>query len=352
VKTKGRDERIDIFDGVMRSVSPYKKRKRFRVWILRLTGALIFALFVFLAGRSGHLGDGLSAALGGNKNETETQSNKEIHTEIESETDRLEDEHESEERTEISETEGETITPIRLLSDMSQAEMGDGYVVNLTDWRPDTERLLKNGLGGGKSEFGNAPIVLILHTRTSEFYADALPDSPSDTYCKGVVGIGESICLELNARGIPTVHCTAIHDGDPNADPYVEAADSIKHAFEVYPTLKYVIDIQRLGRADDGGELIKNGSSTLKGSAQIRVSVSSMGRFPVEDLTVALCLRRELNSYGKRLCMPVVITDGNFSGEITWHYLKVDIGGAGNNFSESERAGRYFAEALAEILKK
>ena len=253
------------------------------------------------------------------------------------------------ESTDGSESNNEENVAETVSSDLSLAEQGDAYIVNYSKYQPDAEGLLEMGFQGGRYSYSEQPAVLILHTHTKESYYDFDENDPSDILTKSVVSVGERVVHELNRRGIPTVHCTVIHGNDGDG-AYASAAETIRDMLKIYPSIEYVIDLHRLETVDASGKKIRTESEI--GTAQIRLTVSSHGILERDTLSLALCLRRELNGGGKRLCLPVVFTDSRFNADMTPYYLKVDIGSWGNESSEALAAGEFFAEVLSDLLRK
>jgi stage II sporulation protein P len=231
--------------------------------------------------------------------------------------------------------------------DLSEAERGSGYIVNYSSKEYDIEGLLEMGFHADLSLTSQAPIVLILHTHTSEGYADYDALEPTSMLKSSVVAIGETLATALNECGIPTVHCTVIHDGE--GDAYENAAKTVEAMMRIYPTLEYVIDLHRMILTDNEGNEIKTCSADA--SAQIRITVSSEGALTKGALSLALCLRRELNSNGAKMCMPIVLTDAEYNAASALYYLKLDVGSLGNTSSEAMAAAERFAEALEALLK-
>lgn len=232
-------------------------------------------------------------------------------------------------------------------TDLSFAELGDGYLINYSKLNPDADGILEMGFLGGRYAYSEAPLVLILHTHTSEGYWD-MGEEPMHILTRSVVAVGERVSYELNRSGVPTVHCTVIHDGEGNA--YENAAETIDTMLKIYPSIEYVIDLHRAEEVDGTGGVLK--SVAADGSAQIRLTVSSEGVLTKDTLALALCLRRELNLGDRRLCMPVVFTDSEYNSGMSAYYLKVEVGCFGNDADEAIAAGESFAKALADILKK
>ena len=246
------------------------------------------------------------------------------------------------------ETDTPTLGEAVISVDMSYAEMGDAYLINYTSLAVDSKGILEMGFLGGRYSYSESPVVLILHTHTSEAYYDADGDEPLRMLTHSVVAVGERLAQELTGRGVPAVHCAVIHDGEKSS--YESAADTIETMLRIYPSIEYVIDLHRAEETDSSGNALKSLSSD--GSAQIRITVSSGGVLTRDTLALALSLRRELNLDGERYCMPVVFTDSRYNSALAAYYMKVDVGTQGNDIDEAMAAGVRFAEMFARILKK
>lgn len=234
-------------------------------------------------------------------------------------------------------------------TDICQIEKGENYVENYTSKKLDVEGLLDRGFIYSEPTGGKAPVVMVIHTHTSERY---FANEGNGRYkLNSVVAAGERIATVLNARGLATVHCTVIHDeGDGNA--YLDARDTIKTMLEIYPTIKYVIDVHRMVLRDaDGNEL--RTVTTQGGAAQIRLTVSAdikqEGAWQ-DDVSLALALRSELNQDGQRACAPVVVSHGGHNGDICRFYLMADIGSSCNTVDEAMRAADKLAMAFADVV--
>ena len=236
-----------------------------------------------------------------------------------------------------------------VVKDMSFSQLGDAYLINYSKLNPDARGLLEMGFKGGKYTYSEAPVVLVLHTHTSEDYADADAQDPLRLLTHSVLTVGERIVYELSRSGVPAVHCTVIHDGE-GEDAYANAADTIATMLKIYPSIQYVIDVHRAEELDGNGMPVK--SEAPSGDSQIRVTVSSGGQLTEDTLSLALCLRRELNSDDKKLCMPVVLTDSKYNADLSAYYLKIDVGTQSNEVEEAISAASLFAEAFAQTVKK
>jgi stage II sporulation protein P len=231
--------------------------------------------------------------------------------------------------------------------DISDASGSLGHVINFSDKDIDEDGLLDGGFMYTETRGDPAPVVMIIHTHTSEEYTKN--DSSSFKGLNSVVSVGESINAKLNAAGLSAVHCTVIHDAD-DVNAYVSARETIKTMLQIYPSIKYVIDVHRMDREEDG-RIVKTLSEV--GSAQMKITVSAdgtTGRNWQDGLALAIALRQELNSDGKALCAPTVLSAGRYNSDLCRYYLMLDVGARGNTTEEAMAAGEYFAEALLSVV--
>lgn len=233
--------------------------------------------------------------------------------------------------------------------DISEIEKGEGYVVNYTSKRVDVSGLLDRGFIFSEKPNGKAPLVLIIHTHTSEEYSTIQGGKkyPIDS----VVAAGERLASVLNARGIEAVHCTVIHDAD-DSNAYLNARDTIITMLKIYPSIKYVIDVHRMMLRDEEGRELRT-KTTLDGAAQIRLTVSTDQKREgawQDDVSLALAIRGELNDDSQRLCAPVVISHGGYNGDLCRFFLMADVGSSRNSTEEAMRSAEKLANALADVI--
>ena len=278
--------------------------------------------------------------------QTETEratSNSETETQRESET-RINTETEESETGGEVETEVETKPPIDVIeSDLSLAERGDAYIVNYTDKAVDITGLLDRGFTDTIEKNSPAPVVMILHTHTSESYYNSKSE-----YLDGVISVGDALTRRLNSLGVTTLHCTVIHDGgEKNA--YISARETIETMLKIYPSIEYVIDLHRMELETDGYP-IKTVSG--QGMAQVRLTVSADSAGWQENMSLALSLRRRLNEGETRLCLPPVLSSSRYNSDLAPYYLMVDIGAKGNTLNEALLAAERLARAIGEAIVK
>ena len=351
--------------------SPIENLRRIRivraVFALACMAALVTAV-IFLSVRIAALFDGGDGGGGGASNpfgDGQSQDEQTDHAEsdahgvatTESQTER-ETESEQDEQTGNQyvpgESESETITDRveetsndTVTLDISDPSGSLGHVINFSDKEIDIDGLLDGGFMHTETRGDPAPLVMVIHTHTSEEYMKQ--EGNGFRGLDSVVSVGESINRTLNAAGLSAVHCTVIHDAD-DVNAYVSARETIKTMLQIYPSIKYIIDVHRMDR-EENGKAVK----TLSGvdTAQMRITVSAdgtTGRNWQDGLALAVALRQKLNADGKALCAPTVLSASRYNSDLCRYYLMLDVGARGNTTEEAMAAGEYFAGALLSVL--
>ncbi len=203
------------------------------------------------------------------------------------------------------------------------------------------------------------PVVLILHTHgteaysTGDFYQSGDPFRSEDP-TENMVAVGKVMTETLLSRGIPTVHCTVLHDQDSYSAAYSNAAATIRSYLEKYPSIRYVFDVHRDSVIRADGTAIRP-VTVLEGKAVAQV-MSVVGtdeggaNHPLwrDHLSLALKLQAGLAEY--QLSRPVNLRKASFNQQYAPGALLLEIGSCANTLEEAKRAGEYTAAALADII--
>ena len=244
------------------------------------------------------------------------------------------------------ETEFETDLEV-IEADLSRVEEGEDLVVNYSDKSPDIAGLIDRGFVYSEIRGSDLPLVMVIHTHTSEKYLGSSSTSVFDS----VATVGDELNARLNSFGLSSLHCTVIHDGD-GTNAYMNARETIETMLRIYPSIKYIIDIHRLELESDGA-IVKTVSGCEDGSAQIRLTVSSSsGDGWQENLSLALALRQRINRDGLRVCMPTVISPSRYNSDLSEFYIMADIGSLGNSVDEAKAAAVRLADAMCTVILK
>ncbi len=257
-------------------------------------------------------------------------------------------------------------TPI-VPMDLSLIRYGENYINNSSGYTPDVAALLNKNLGQGgyvplAAESG--PVVLIVHTHGTEAYspdgAISVPQGEEDARSvdveKNVVSVGRVLAETLIKNGVPTAHCTVMHDSVQYKDSYARAEQTIKKYLAEYPTIKLVIDVHRDSILKSDGELVRPVAEYGgQGAAQLMCVVGtpwegdSHPRWQ-DNLSLALKLRHLLNSQCENICRPVFLKSHTYNQELAPYSLLVEVGAGGNSLEEALRSAVLLGEQLATLI--
>ena len=187
------------------------------------------------------------------------------------------------------------------------------------------------------------PLVLILHTYTSDRYVDS-----ESKY--GVCSVGQLLADELNSMGIATVYSSAVHDGDMN-DPEENARETIEFYLKMYPSIRYIFDVGIMQEYDGDSVVATDGEHLGERAAQVRLLVAgnnmSSNR---ENLYLAAEISRNLSRGDMNLAREILYDDSIKNSSYTPYYLEIFIGSAGNSEQEAKITARVLADAFAQFL--
>lgn len=187
------------------------------------------------------------------------------------------------------------------------------------------------------------PIVLILHTYTSDRYLDS-----GSRY--GVCAVGQVFADELNAMGIGAIYSSAVHDADMN-DPLSNSKETIEFYLKMYPSIKYVFDIGIMQEYEGDKVIATDGSFMGERAAQIRLLVAGNNMTTGRDnLTLAAEISKNLNRENMNLAREIVYDDSIRNSIMTPYYIEAFIGSSGNTEEEGILSARVFANAFGEYL--
>ncbi len=338
-----------------------KRRSFFAVFLIScaiLVGAFAIT-YAWAGGGDGWLGGGILSQESGAETERESDTAPVAETDTEAD-------EESERETEVEsdgigeDAEGRTV--IRT-ADLSERAAGDAYINNESIHSPRLSSLLETDVS---SPLSQEPLVLILHTHTSEGY---VPEGSTYiagelgevTYTrdaeKSVVAVGRALSESLRKNGIGAIHCTTVHDGEGMRGAYAASMESVRFFLSLYPSIRYVIDLHRDAILSSEGEYIRTVTETEAGAcAQVMAVVGSDGNgTPCENwegnLALALQLRRALNADGASVCRPVTLRNSSYNQELSPYSLLLEIGTGANSTEEAKRAAVLVGEALARLIR-
>ncbi len=209
-----------------------------------------------------------------------------------------------------------------------------------------------------KLEFSN-PTVLIVHTHTSEAYAESEGARSRDDSVN-MVRIGTIVKENLEKQGIKVIHDTTHNDYPAYNGSYNKALGVIQRNIAENPDIQVVLDIHRdyTARTSGDTEIQLKPVTTFDGrkTSQVMfvVGTDHSGLDHPDwrhNLAFAVKLNDVFNEIAPNVMRPINVRKERFNQHLTKGSLIVEVGAASNSLSESENAAYYIAQSVAAVLK-
>ncbi|MBR5311540.1 MAG: stage II sporulation protein P [Clostridia bacterium] len=247
--------------------------------------------------------------------------------------------------------------------DMSSSAPHSLGLINETPYEPDlyalseAARAIPTYAELAKTYGSSAPVVLILHTHTTEAFADTSADDFRSTdSLRNITAVGSVIAGRLTENGIPVLHCTETFDAPDFNMAYYNAALAIRKYIEEYPSISYVLDIHRDSIVSGDGWVSPvtqtGGSSAAQMMFVVGTDHGGSGHTGWQDnLALAARLQKSLSGDCPTLMRDISLRSASFNAQYTSGSLLVEIGSCASTLDEAKTAAERFADHLArEIL--
>lgn len=242
---------------------------------------------------------------------------------------------------------------------------GDGekvYINNATSFDISVDELLAEPLS---IEKGDGPLVLIVHTHTTESYTpsgrnDYTPEESTRTQDKSfnVVRVGNAIAEELTAAGIETLHDESINDYPSYNGSYKKTLGVIEEYLAKYPSIRVVLDVHRDGMMRKDGTKLKLCADIdgHKAAQVMLVCGSNEGGLTHpnwrENLKLGLRFQEAMVKNCNGLARPLHFVKERYNQHATKGSLILEVGTDGNTLEEAVLGARYAARSIAQVLEK
>ena len=202
------------------------------------------------------------------------------------------------------------------------------------------------------------PTVLILHTHGTESYTKSAEESYAEssayrTLDEGynMISLGDYLAQMLESAGIGVVHDRTLHDYPSYSGSYGSARKSIQACLEEYPSIQLVLDLHRDASGDNKNQLKTEAIVDGATSAQLMIVVGtdeSGLSHPgwEENLSLALKLYGQLERTSPGICRHISLRTQRFNQDQHTGALLIEIGGAGNSYTEAVLATSVLAKAI------
>ncbi len=204
------------------------------------------------------------------------------------------------------------------------------------------------------------PLVLIVHTHTSEAYTPepGWEYEPTDEYrtldaSRSVVRVGEELADELRRLGIGVIHDRTVCDDPDYDDAYNRSYDEIEAQLAAHPSLQIVLDIHR-DAVPGGMDCVTNLDGEDCAMLMLVVGTDGGGLYHPdwqENLSFALKLQALLNRSSPGLCRDISLRSARFNQQFTPCSLLVEVGTTDNTLAQTLPSARRLAHAINELIR-
>lgn len=207
------------------------------------------------------------------------------------------------------------------------------------------------GKAGSKlREFGEYPVVLIVHTHATETY---LPSSGGNYHSKkkenSVRDVGEVLATSLKEEGISSVHDETLHDDPSYNSSYSRSAETISKLLEKYPTIECVIDLHRDAIASEAaGATVSTAGKTC---AKYMYVVSTAAPTYSKNIKFVSALNETAASEYNGFTGSVLERGYMYNQNLSEKYLLLEFGNNRNDIAEVRNTAKVYGKILAQTLK-
>lgn len=208
---------------------------------------------------------------------------------------------------------------------------------------------------------GDRPKVLIFHTHSQEAFADSVSGDPNTS----IVGMGQYLAEQLNAKGIKTMHHNGVYDLiDGKLDrskAYQLAEAGVTEILNQNPSIEVVIDLHRDGVREDlhlvtdinGKQTAKimffNGLSRTKTNGDISYLKNP---YIQDNLAFSFQMQLASETMYPGLARKIYLKGYRYSLHMMPKSLLIEAGAQTNTVQEMKNAMDLLADILEDVLVK
>ncbi len=204
----------------------------------------------------------------------------------------------------------------------------------------------------------DGPMVLIMHTHTTESYEDFAKEFYDETdrsrttdLEKSVVAVGAEIVKKLEEAGIGVIHDTTVFDYPNYSGAYDRSSERVEEILAEHPSIQIVIDVHRDAIESDGVRYAPVAEIEGKTAAQVMIICGHVNvpqyRY---NLRFASRLQSVMEENYPGLTRPLLFYDRNYNQELTKGSFLLEMGSSSNSLEEALYSGELVGECLKQLI--
>ncbi|MFZ5817383.1 MAG: stage II sporulation protein P [Bacillota bacterium] len=209
---------------------------------------------------------------------------------------------------------------------------------------------------------GGLPLVGIYHTHDYESYASEFPElkiaherdlmrvASYDHSRRTIVNVGAALAHHLRDLGVTTVHAPFKHQELGYDYAYQSSRNTARQILKTAPSVKILMDLHR------DGTWGLDSTTTIDGKpvARIRCIIGAREDQAHWEKNKAFCdnLIARMEKAHPGLTLPTLTANYRYNQDLMPGAILLEIGNATNRYEEAERAVRYLAEALVQMIRE
>lgn len=233
-----------------------------------------------------------------------------------------------------------------MLSDFSDA--GSIPIYNPWGGEADLESLMARPLTWDLR--GERPTVLILHTHSTESYAES-PQWRTLDEDANMLSIGKQVAEILESEGIPVIQDRTLHDHPSYNGSYGDARKSIQAILKDNPDIRLVLDLHRDASEGKNGQMRPLVNVDGEDIAQLMLVMGCNHETFAENLSLALKLHAQLEYQAPGIMRPMQLRTARYNQDLSPGALLVEVGAAGNTHREAIAAAEQLAFAIIALAR-
>jgi stage II sporulation protein P len=202
---------------------------------------------------------------------------------------------------------------------------------------------------------GGEPQVLIIHTHTTETFADVSDTFRTGDSSRNITAVGAAIAHEIAKAGFGVVHDGTLHDYPVFQNAYGRSRTSIQAILDEFPSIQIVLDIHRDAFESNGNPVAPVANVNGRQAAQIMIiAAADDGEWNVpnfmQNFRFASRLQSQIERDNPGLTRALWFKPCGYNQQLTPATTLIEVGSHGNTFEQALYAGELLGQSIGRML--